>query len=196
MDGRNDADTRVKRTLTAALFALLLAACAQHASAPLHGTEVSPRQPAAGFALADQNGKQFSLAQAHGQAVALYFGFTHCKDVCPQTLALLGKARTLAKLSPQQMRIVMISVDPSHDTPSAFRAFFKRVGVTATGLTGTPAQLRAVYRAYGIGIQPQKSDIAHTDAIFLIDPQGRLTETFPPEMPAKDIAADVRAVLD
>lgn len=176
------------------LFAL--AACAPHTRAPMHGTQLAPPQPAANFTLTDQDGEHFSLAQARGQAVALYFGFTKCKDVCPQTLALLGKARARARLSPAQVRIVMVSVDPAHDSPQALRAFFARVGVEATGLTGTPAELRRVYRAYGIGVMPQKDDIAHTDVIFLIDANGRIVETLAPEVSLKDVAADLRSVLD
>jgi protein SCO1/2 len=180
--------------LLAALFAL--SACGPHAAPALHGTQLVPAQPASNFTLTDQDGEPFSLAQARGQAVALYFGFTHCKDVCPQTLALLGKAREKAHLQPAQERIVMITVDPRHDSPAALRAFFRHVGVEATGLTGTPSQLQSIYRAYGIAIQPQKGDIVHTDVIFLIDANGRIVETLAPETPLKDVAADLRSVLD
>ena len=177
-------------------LALVLSACAQHAPASLHGTQLEPPVPAANFSLTDQDGKTFALTQARGQGIALYFGFTHCKDICPQTLALLGKARTNAGLSPARLRIVMVTVDPDRDSPQALRAFFRRVGVEATGLTGSAARLRAVYRAYGIGVQPQKNDIAHTDVIFLIDASGRIVETLPPQAALKDIAADMRSVLD
>jgi protein SCO1 len=175
---------------------LVLSACAQHAPANLHGTQLAPPLPASNFTLTDQDGKTFTLAQARGQVVALYFGFTHCKDICPQTLALLGKARTDAGITPAQLRIVMVTVDPKRDSPAALRSFFRRVGVEATGLTGSPAGLRAVYRAYGIGVQPQKNDIAHTDVIFLIDADGRIVETLPPEVSIKDVAADMHSVLD
>jgi protein SCO1/2 len=180
------------------LLALLvvLSACAQHAPANLHGTQLVPPSPAANFALTDQDGNTFTLDRARGQGVALYFGFTHCKDICPQTLALLGKARAHAGITPAQLRIVMVTVDPNRDSPAALRAFFRRVGVEATGLTGSAARLRAVYRAYGIGVQPQKNDIAHTDVIFLIDANGRIVETLPPEVSLKDVAADMRSVLD
>lgn len=174
----------------------LLAGCAAHAPAPLHGMQIVPPEPAKNFTLIDQNGASFSLAQAHGQAVALYFGFTHCKDICPQTLALLGKARDRAQLGPSQVRIVMVTVDPKKDTPAALREFMRRIGVQATGLTGTPAQLRSVWHAYGVGVEPQKDDVAHSDAIFLIDPQGRIVETLVPQTPLKDVAADLRSVLD
>jgi protein SCO1/2 len=177
-------------------LALALAACGSHAARPLHGMQIDPPQPAANFALTDQVGRRFSLDQAQGQAVALYFGFTHCKDTCPQTLALLGKARQTAGLSPAQVRIVMVSVDPAHDTPAALRAFFKKVGVQATGLTGTPADLRRVYKAYGIAVVPHKNDVAHTDTIFIIDPRGRLVETLVPQVALKDVAADLRVIVE
>lgn len=182
--------------IAAFLLALTLGACGGHAVADLHGTQLVPAQPAANFTLTDQDGKVFSLAQARGQAVALYFGFTHCKDVCPQTLALLGKARAKAALQPAQLRIVMVTVDPRRDTPAALRKFFSRVGVQATGLTGTQAQLGRVYHAYGIAVQAQKHDIVHTDAIFLVDGNGRIVETLPPEASLGDVAADLRSVLD
>lgn len=177
-------------------WALLLSACASRAPLHLHGMQFVPPEPAAGFTLRDENGTSFSLAQARGQAVALYFGFTHCADICPQTLALLGKARAKAGLTPAQVRIVMVTVDPARDTPAALRAFFRKIGVQATGLTGSPAALARVYRSYGIGVQPQKNDIAHTDTIFLIDPQGRIRETLAPESSLKSVAADLRSVVD
>lgn len=172
------------------------AACASHTPAPLHGMQLVPPQPAANFTLTDQNGAAFSLEQTRGQAVALYFGFTHCSDTCPQTLALLGKARARAGLTPAQVRIAMVTVDPRRDSPAALRAFFKRIGVEGTGLTGAPAALKAVYRAYGIGVEPGKNDIAHSDVIFIIDPQGRIRETLAPRSSLKDVAADLRAVVD
>lgn len=192
MDGCND--MALKLATAALVFALT--ACAAHASAPLHGMQLDPPKPSATFTLRDQNGTPFSLAQTRGSEVLLYFGFTHCKDTCPQTLAMLGKARTRAGLSPDKVRIVMVTVDPAHDTPAALRAFFRKVGVRATGLTGTPAQLRRVYAAYGVGVQPTKNDILHTDAIYVIAPNGNIVETLVPEMPLKDVAADMLTVVD
>jgi protein SCO1/2 len=175
---------------------LLLVGCAAPASPALHGMELMHPQPASGFTLTDQDGSHFSLAQARGQSVLLYFGFTHCGDICPQTLELLGKARELAHLTPRQVRIVMVTVDPKRDSPAALRAFFRKIGVAATGLTATRPALDAVYRSYGIRVEPQRNDILHTDTIFLIDPQGRLRETLVPQLAPKDIAADLRSVVE
>lgn len=185
----------MRRMFIAALCCAVLAACGGQ-SQHLHGTALSPAKPAQRFTLTDQNGQAYTLGEERGQAVALYFGFSHCKDVCPQTLALLGKARAQARLTPDELRIVMVTVDPKRDTPAALAAFVKRIGVQATALTGTSSQLRPVYKAYGVDVEPQKSDIGHTDMIYIIDANGRLREIFGPDMPLHAVADDLRAIVD
>lgn len=177
-----------------AFLCLMLAACARQA--PLHGTQLQPSPRAHDFLLHDQYGRQYVLSQNRGKGVALYFGFTHCADICPQTLALLGKARSQAHLAPEQMQIVMITVDPGRDSAKALQGFFRKVGVQAIGLHGTPAELRPVYRAYGIAVRPEGNDIGHTDTVFLIDSQGRLRELLDPQSPLNAVAADLRAIVD
>jgi protein SCO1 len=173
---------------------MLLAACS--APAPrLHGTVLPDQRAAHQFTLTDQDGNSRSLRSMRGSAVALYFGFTHCKDTCPQTLALLGSAKRASLQPPDRIRIVMITVDPARDTGEAMRSFFRRAGVRATGLTGTPAELQTVYKAYGIAVIPQHADIAHTDAIFLISPDGTLVELLDPRTAPAVVAQDLRAVL-
>jgi protein SCO1/2 len=157
---------------------------------------LDPPPAAHNFSLQDQYGNEYSLVQSRGQWVALYFGFTHCADVCPETLALLGKARERAGLSAQQLRIAMITIDPARDSDAALQQFFHKAGVEATGLRGTAPQLHAVYRSYGIAVKPEKDDIGHTDTIFLIDRSGRLRELLDPATPLNDVAADLRAIVD
>lgn len=183
------------RKAIAAFLMLLLCACAGKAP-QLHGTVLSPPPPAREFTLRDQRGQPYTLAQSRGQTVALYFGFTHCEDVCPQTLALLGKARSRAGLTPQQVRIVMVTVDPVRDTERALQRFFEKTGVQATGLSGTREQLQQVYKAYGIAVIPEKHDIGHTGTIFLIDSRGRLRELLDPSAAPTAVAADLRAIVD
>ncbi len=142
-----------------------------------------------------QDRKPFSLSDARGSAVALYFGFTHCKDVCPQTLVLLDKARTRAHLTPAQLRIVMITVDPRRDSPAALRAFFARLGVRAVGLTGSKNELARVYRAYGVAVQETARDVAHTDDVYLIDANGRLRELLDSGSGVNAVAQDLHSVV-
>lgn len=169
-----------------ALAALCLAftACSQPSN--VERTAATPQ--AYRFTLTDQNGKRETVGQANAPA-AVYFGFTHCKDVCPQTLQKLSRARTLAHLSPQQLRIVMVTVDPARDTRAALKAFVAKMGVDALALTGTSKQLHGVYKAYGVVIQPLKGgDLGHTDYVYLIDHNGRLAQVFTAEGAANAIA--------
>ena len=153
------------------LVAALFAACG--GPSHLYGNIFVPAKKAPSIELVDQNGRAFSLTDERGKVVALYFGFTHCSDVCPATLALLGKAVRASGVA-SRTRIIFVSVDPKRDTPAALRAFIRRVGVTATGLSGTLAQLQPIWKAYGVSVEPHRSDIGHSDYIYYIDPSGRL----------------------
>lgn len=173
------------RFVTAAAAAcLLLAACAQPSN--VEQTSTAPR--AYRFTLADQNGKRVTVGQADAPT-ALYFGFTHCKDICPQTMQKLERARKLARLTPQQLRIVMVSVDPARDTRAALQKFIAKTNADAFALTGTPKQLSPIYRAYGVVIAPlDRGDIGHTDYVYLIDHSGRLSQVFGSEIAANAVA--------
>lgn len=176
-----------------AIFFFALAACSSR-PATLHGSVLNPAPPAPDFSLVDQYGAAYQLSQSRGQAVALYFGFTHCTDVCAPTLALLGKARTAARIPSRELRIVMVTVDPSRDSGRALQTFFRRAGVEGTGLGGSQEALQQVYRAYGVAVKPERRDIVHTEAIFLIDGSGRLRELLDPTTPIDFVATDLRAI--
>lgn len=176
--------------------AALMQACSAGHETALHGMAYVPPQRAANFALTDQYGRRFELSQARGQVVVLYFGFAHCRDVCPQTLARISKARARAGLHTAQVRIVMISVDPERDTPRVLRRFLAKMHVRATALTGSLAALRRVEHAYGIEVQKRGGDLLHTDLVFVIDRDGRIVEALSPASPLKDVAADLRNVVE
>src|SRR5487761_2747553 len=168
---------------------VLLSACAPPVR--LYGSLYSPANPAPNFTLVDQNGHQFSLARQRGNVVALYFGFTHCADICPATLAELGKARQASGVA-SHVRILLVSVDPTHDTPAALRAFIAKIGVRATGLTGTKSQLVRVWKAYGVSVEPNGSDVGHSDYIYFIDPRGRLRAVASTSEPLSHLSANLR----
>ena len=185
----------MKRLAAVAALALALpAGCSSNK--PLHGTAFSPAQPEPRFRLTDQSGSPYLLARESVGFTALYFGFTHCKDVCPQTLQKLGKARDQAGLRSEQIEIVMVTVDPARDTPPVLRRFFAAIGVRAVGLTGTPAQMRSVYRAYGVAVTPEKNDIGHSDYIYVLDRDGRLRELLSSRTPINDIAQDLQTLVE
>ncbi len=127
---------------------------------------------------------------------ALFFGFTHCKDVCPQTLSLLGTARSKAGLNAGNLAIVMVTVDPARDTPAVLKQFVATRHVQAEALTGSSLQMHGVYRSYGVVIYPQKSDLSHTDYIYLIDAKARLREALSPQEAPGTVALHLRKLVD
>jgi len=135
-------------------------------------------QRAADFTLVDDSGAPWQLSQQHGKALLLTFGYTHCADTCPATLAkLVQTARGLGSRS-QQLEIVFVTVDPRRDSPSALHRYVARFDRPGDGrlvaLMGSVSQLAAVEKAYHVWSQAMpvrhgRYEVAHGAAIFLID---------------------------
>jgi protein SCO1 len=138
--------------------------------------------PAADFTLQSDESAPWSLSAQHGKAVVLTFGYTHCADTCPLTLAKLAKAKERLGPRADDVEIAFVTVDPQRDTPAALRAFLQKVGGGFVGLTGTPQQIDTVEQAYHVWAQrvPGKHggddyDDAHASAIFFIDTRGNVS---------------------
>lgn len=171
--------------------ALLLAGCA---SAPqLHGTPL-PQRAAPPFTLTDQNGHAHALRSDAGKVVLLYFGFTHCKDVCPQTLQKLERATRESGLGPG-VTTLFVSVDPARDTTAAMRDFLLRRNSSAVGLTGTLARLRSVWRSYGVDVRAERNDIGHGSSVYVISRDGMLRELLHDDTAVTAIASDLRTIV-
>jgi len=124
--------------------------------------------------LRDQSGDRFSLASVRGRTVAMEFFDSHCKQACP----LAGRALAAAASSlPRAQRpvLVVVSINPL-DTPASTRAAIRSWGLAGLipwhWLRGTHAQLAPVWNAYHILVQPERGDISHTEALYLIDRHG------------------------
>lgn len=102
------------------------------------------------FVLTDADGKAFSSEKLAGRPYAMFFGFTHCPDVCPTTLARLAKLRNQLGKGPEAFDIVLVSVDPERDTPADIKNYVKLFGTPVIGLTGTVADIEAVKKSFGI----------------------------------------------
>ncbi|MFC4452885.1 SCO family protein [Deinococcus sonorensis] len=146
---------------------------------PYYGTVYTPPQPAARFQGTDGQGRAYAFTPT-GHTTALFFGFTHCPDVCPLTLGYLEKARE--QLTPEQQRqfqVVFVSLDPARDTPDKIGPYVRYFG-TATGVRVPEPALAQLARSYGVSYvkaplpgQPGEYQINHTSATYLIDAQGQ-----------------------
>jgi cytochrome oxidase Cu insertion factor (SCO1/SenC/PrrC family) len=146
-------------------------------SAALHGEATWPAgtRPAPPITtLRDQSGHRFSLESVRGRTVAMVFFDSHCKQQCP--LAGRALAASMRTLPPAQRPVlVVVSVNPL-DSPASTRLAVSAWGLAGLApwhwLMGTHAELGAVWKAYHIFVQPEKGDISHTDALYLVDRHG------------------------
>lgn len=176
-------------------LALFLAACA---SPPLAGTSLEKR-PAPDFTLIDgPTGEAVSLSALRGKVVVLTFLYSNCPDVCPLTAEKLREARTALGESATDLRLVAVSVDPVGDTPAATREFVRghRLEGELRFLIGGRAALARVWAAYGIAAEPvQAPFVAHNDAIYLIDKQGRGRTLLHSDVDVPILVASLRTLL-
>ncbi|WP_235947860.1 SCO family protein [Candidatus Frankia alpina] len=119
-----------------------------------HGTVPGVAVPRPSFVLTDTGGHRYDFARATaGRATLLFFGYTHCPDVCPTTMADLAAARQVAGPAiAAKVTVVFVTTDPARDTPAVLRRWLAQFDAGFVGLTGTPAQIDAAQRAVGVPI--------------------------------------------
>lgn len=158
---------------------LLLAACMPADNPQFNNVDITGADYGAALRLPDADGKLRTMKDFEGKVVAVFFGFTHCPDVCPTSLALL--ADVIKRLGPDGERVqaVFVSVDPERDNPQQLGAYVKAFNPTFIGLAGTPEQTAEVAKAFKVFYQ-KVGDVAsgnynidHTAGTYLFDPQGR-----------------------
>ena len=137
------------------------------------------------FTLVGSDGKPFGTAQLNGKPYALFFGFTHCPDVCPTTLARLVKLRRDAG-GDTLFNIVFVTVDPERDRPKEMSAYSNAFGAPVIGLTGSTDQIRKVEKQFGIFSQKVPSGdgdytMDHTATVLLFDRKGQFVATISPD---------------
>lgn len=166
-------------------------------------TLIDPGRPLPEPALTDQLGRDFGLDRLRGRWTLLFFGFTHCPDVCPVTLATLAEARRLlAALPPEaQPAVAFVSVDPRRDTAAVLARYVGHFDPEFTGVTGGGDAVEAFTRALGVAVilgEPGADGgytVDHSAAVFLVNPQAELVAVFGAPHEAAVIADDFRRIV-
>lgn len=151
---------------------------------PAVGAQAAP--VGAPFRLVGADNQPFASEQLRGRPYALFFGFTHCPDVCPTTIARLVRQRALLGRGDRPFEIVFISVDPERDTPAELNRYGALFEGAVTMLTGTRAALASVEKSFGIYVRkvPAKDgdySIDHTATVLLFDREGHFQATLAPD---------------
>jgi len=147
------------------------------------------------FSLIDQNGSTFTAARLKGTPTLVYFGYTHCPDVCP--LTLLQLAQVVKSGVVPGLRVAFISVDPARDTPAQLAQYVHAFDPDFLGLTGTPATLQSVTHRFGVAylrvdLPGGDYSMDHSSTIFLMDSHGRNVAVFNAPYDVKSLTQDLR----
>jgi protein SCO1/2 len=128
------------------------------------------------ISLVDQNGARRTLGEFRGRVVLLYFGYTFCPDICPTDLATL---KALLEVHGDRLQVLFVTLDPERDTPRQLASYLGFFDARIVGLTGTPAEVRAVADRYKAYFVKTGNLVEHTAAIYLLDGEGRFRGSFP-----------------
>jgi protein SCO1/2 len=149
------------------------------------------------FQLVDGSGRTVDQSVLKGKWSVVFFGYTHCPDICPTTLFELGQVEPLLGPAAKTFQTVFISIDPARDTPQqiasyvANPAFPKRL----IGLTGSPAQVDAAAKAYRVYYKVQGDQVSHAAYSYLMNPKGRFACVLPYELTPEETAAKIQAAI-
>jgi len=168
-----------------------------HAPELASGTWLPVARQIGDFTLKDQTGAALTAAQLRGAPTLVFFGYTHCPDVCPTTLFTLAQVRrALGAAAP---RVLFVSVDPARDTPSQLAQYVSAFDPQFMAASGEPAELARVAAQFGVAylrvdLPGGDYTMDHTAALFLLDAQVRNVAIFTPPFDAQRLAQDLRRV--
>ena len=160
-------------------------------------------QPAAiggPFQLTDQNGRAVTDKSLKGKPTLIFFGYTHCPDVCPTSLFEISEVLRALGKDADKVNAVFISVDPERDTPATMKDYLSSFDPHLEGLSGDPAETAKVitsYRVYAKKVPTKDGDYTmdHTALIYLMDRDGRFVSPFNLKRTPEEAAADLKKYL-
>ncbi|UCD69126.1 MAG: SCO family protein [Betaproteobacteria bacterium] len=191
------------------LVALLLAVCLSFAGCEQKGAseafesaDITGADFGRQFTLIDHSGKLRRLEDFRGKVVVMFFGFTHCPDVCPTTLVEFNAALEELGEAAQRVQILFVTVDPERDTPEVLGSYVTAFNADFLGLTGTADQIAEVAREFRIvyrkveGSRPGSYSVDHSAGTYIFDQQGRIRLYAPYGQGSEAIASDIGRLLN
>ena len=187
-----------KMALAAGLAALTFAGC--DGGAPrFAGIDITGADWGRDFRLQDPDGRTRTLADFRGKYVLLFFGFTHCPDVCPTALTRAAEMKRSLGADGSRVQVIFVTVDPERDTPQLLREYTGAFDPTFLGLRGdaeatkrTADEFKAFYEKVPTGASYTMN---HTAFTYVFDATGRLRLSLPHSMTAAQFAADLRTLM-
>jgi protein SCO1/2 len=185
----------------AALF--VLTACQPAPQPPVfQATDITGAAFARDFRLTDHNGRIRTLADFRGQVVAIFFGYTHCPDVCPTTLSDFAAALKLLGEQAGRVQVIFVTLDPQRDTPEILKQFVPAFNPSFLGMYTDADTLKRLAKEYKVVYQKTSIKAAddylidHSAGTYIYDPRGHLRLLMPYGSSPEAIAHDLKALLE
>ena len=167
-----------------------------------HATDVTGKMPDLEFNLTGPDGEIVKANSLLGKPVLIFFGFTHCPDVCPTTLTQLSVV--MKKLGPQadDIQIALVTVDPDRDTPAVMKSYTASFGPWLLGLTGSEQALSTLRKTYGVYAAMESEDgkgsynVMHSAVVFAFDAKGRARLLMSDVTDIDTVVADLKQLID
>lgn len=189
----------------AALAGLALGGCDRLSSAgkpTFNGVDITGAQLGTDFRLMDHRGTPRSVGDFRGKAVVLFFGFTHCPDMCPTTLADLASVVRMLGPEGNRVQVLFVTVDPRRDTPELLARYVPAFHPDFLGLRGDPEETLRIAKAFKIfvsevpGRTPESYTIDHSTQKLAFDSRGQLRLLIAHGMSPEKMAADLRLLMN
>lgn len=163
-----------------AMLLLVFAAACSDPPPKFRSTDVTGMNLSGDFRLTDHNGRERTLADFRGKVVVLFFGYTHCPDVCPTTMAELAAAMKQLGKDAERVQVLFVTVDPERDTADLLAKYVPSFNPGFLGLRGSAENTAKTAKDFKImyqkqpGATPETYTVDHSAGTFVFDPQGRL----------------------
>ncbi len=152
---------------------------------------------------ADIGGTSFTLTNQFNEKVTersfrhskslVFFGFTHCPDICPATLSVLSEVYTQLGLNADELKVIFITVDPENDTPDVIQEYLLHFNKDFVGLTGSREQIEKVVKSYkAYESKSAEGQVMHSDLIYFMDEDGKYITHFNRENTVEEIIATIK----
>jgi protein SCO1 len=185
------------RKIATFALALIVSACGRDTG--WHATDISGVMPKLEFAMMRaSDGAAVTAYDYRGRVVLLYFGYTHCPDICPATLANLSDALHRLGARAKNVAVLFVTVDPNRDTLPILKSYTNAFAPQIDGLHGSPDALAALARRYRVAYSVTSNPyiVMHSSAVFFFDAHGRARLVTMTTDDAAGVTADIKRLLD
>jgi protein SCO1/2 len=189
------------RNVICGLAVLFLAGCGEaKLPSPFKASDVSAQYAQADFHLFDANGAPRSLGDYRGKVVAMFFGYTHCPDVCPTTLADMAQVMRLLGKDADKVQVLFVTLDPERDTREMLAKYVPAFHPDFIGLSGDGAATAQAAKAFGVKYEKQAGKngsytLDHSAGTYLIAPNGKFVLLAPYQQDAGLLVQDIKLLL-